>query len=398
MLRLKASVKWKTGLIIGLLVFAACQRIGTSSAPGIKIAGELKGADNAMVRLSELDVKAVKPIDSLLIGKDGKFSFKLKPEGSSFYLLSLSPAQKLILVIDSGENIRIEGDAKKLISTASIEGSPASALLLDFERFTSRNEAKADSLAQIFMNSRSDPGFAGIRQHLDSAYAEIVSRQKLYMEKYIDQHTASLASLLVLNRKFGPNFIFTEEKDALYFIKLDSGLMANYPGNKHAVDHHNRLALMIKKQNQRRVNDSLLMPGNPAPGLQFNNAEGIPVFLSSLKGKVVLVYFWAAMDGQSRKFIRQLIPIYKANKNKGFAIYGVALEPNRALWLNALKLDQPGGIQVIADRGTESTVAALFGIESLPEAMLIDRQGKIIERRNSLDELRRKIPLQLQLK
>jgi thiol-disulfide isomerase/thioredoxin len=231
------------------------------------------------------------------------------------------------------------------------------------------------------MNSRSDPGFAGIRQHLDSAYAEIINRQRLYMEKFIDQHSASLASLIVLNRKFGPNFIFTEEKDARYFIKVDSCLMAKYPGNKHAVDHHSRVAAMIKKQNQR-----------------LSNAEGIPVSLSSLKGKVVLVYFWAAMDGQSRKFIRQLIPIYKANRNKGFEIYGIALESNKALWLNAIKLDQPGGIQVLADGGTENPVAALFGVESLPEAILVGRQGKIIERRISLNKLRRNIPVPLQLK
>jgi len=388
MLRLKASAKWKAGMIAVLIVFAACQRFSTSSAPHTMIAGELKGAGSAMIRLSELDVKAVKTIDSVRIGKDGKFSFELNQEGSSFYILTLAPAQKLILIVDSGDNIRIEGDANKIVSTARIEGSPASALLLGFDRFTSRNEAKSDSLAKIFMNSRSDPGFAGIRQHLDSAYAEIINRQRLYMEKFIDQHSASLASLIVLNRKFGPNFIFTEEKDARYFIKVDSCLMAKYPGNKHAVDHHSRVAAMIKKQNQRLTTDNLLMPGKPAPDVRLSNAEGIPVSLSSLKGKVVLVYFWAAMDGQSRKFIRQLIPIYKANRNKGFEIYGIALESNKALWLNAIKLDQPGGIQVLADGGTENPVAALFGVESLPEAILVGRQGKIIERRISLNKLR----------
>ena len=140
------------------------------------------------------------------------------------------------------------------------------------------------------------------------------------------------------------------------------------------------------------------MPGKPAPDVRLNNADGNPVSLSSLRGKVVLVYFWEAMDGQSRRFIRQLIPVYKANLNNGFAIYGVALEPNKKLWLNALKLDQPGGIQVSADGGTESPVAILFGVESIPSAMLINRQGKIIMRNISADELRKMLPAQLPLK
>ena len=178
MLQPKVLFKWKIGLVIVLMVFAACQRINKSSAPGITIAGKLKGEGNAMIWLSELDVKVVKPIDSVRIGKDGKFSFELIPKGNSFYLLTLPHAQKLILVADSGDNIYIEGDGKKILRTASIKGSIASALLLDFDRFSSHNQAKADSLAKIFMNSRSDPGFAGIRQRLDSGYAEIVSRQK----------------------------------------------------------------------------------------------------------------------------------------------------------------------------------------------------------------------------
>lgn len=395
---MKASPKWAAGLAIVLIAFASCQRFSSSSSSGIEIAGTLKGSDNSVIRLSELDISAVKPIDSLHIGPDGRFNFEIKTTGSSFYLLALAPGQKLILVADSGDNIRIEGDARNITATARIQGSPSSALLLDFERFTLHHEATSDSIGRVFLNSRSDPGFARIRQHLDSAYQKIFSSQRLYMEKFIDRNPSSLASLLVLNRKFGPNFIFREDKDARYFIKVDSGLMARYPGNKHALDHHARVVLIMNKQKQRQATDSLIMPGKPVPDVRLSNAEGIPVSLSALRGKVVLAYFWAAMDGQSRRFIRQLIPLYKENLRKGFTIYGIALEPNRTLWLNALKLDQPGGIQVSADGGTESPVASLFGVESIPSAMLIDRHGKIIMRNISPDELRRKLPAQLQLK
>ena len=398
MRRMKSHVKWKSVLLVALILFTACNQLDRFSSRVIKISGELQGAENAVILLSELDVKTVSPIDSMRIGKDGKFSFKFKAEGSSFYMLKLSPVQKLILVADSGDIIHITGNAANLAGTARIEGSPSSALLLGFDRFTSLNQAQADSLSRLFMSSRSDPGFAGIREHLDSTYAGIVSRQKLYMEKFIEKYPASLASLLLLNHRFGPNFIFTEKNDARYFIKVDSGLMTKYQGNKHAIDHHNRVTAMIKKHDQLIARDNLLLPGKAAPDLRLSNVEGEPVSLSSLKGKVVLVYFWAAMDGESRRFIRKLIPIYKANRNRGFEIFGVAREPNKTLWLNALKLDRPGGIQVTEDGRSGSPVADLFGIDSLPEAILLDRQGKILVRRITPEELRRKLPVQLQLK
>lgn len=398
MLRKIVSIKWKAALVIVLMIFTACSRNGKTSAPEVTISGVLKGAENKLIRLSELDVLAIKPIDSVNTGKNGEFSFKMKPGESSLYLLTLLPQQKLILVADPGDDIRIEGVISNILRTVIIKGSKASDWLLGFERFTSQNQVKADSLSQLFMNSRSDPEFAGIRLHLDSVYKEILDSQRLYMEKFIDEHPASLASLIVLNYKFGPNRIFSEENDVKYFSKVDSGLMAGYPGNKHTLENHSRVAAMKKKQSQRLKSDSLLLPGNLAPDVRLNNAEGIPYSVSSLKGKVVLIYFWAAMNGESRKFIRNLIPVYKANRNRGFEIYGVAIEPNKTLWLNAIKLDQPGGIQVFADGGTESPAAAMFGIAGLPEAMLIDRQGRISERRISLDDLRKKLPVLLRSK
>jgi hypothetical protein len=211
------------------------------------------------------------------------------------------------------------------------------------------------------------------------------------MERFINKYSSSLASLIVLNRKFGPNAVFKEDIDLGYFLKIDSGLMKTYPGNKHAIDHHIRVEAMLASKHKSIMADSLLTPGMPAPNVRLQNEEGIIVPLSTLKGKVVLVYFWAAMDAQSRKFIRKLIPLYKANRKQGFEIFGLALEPNRSLWLNAVNLDKPGGIQVNAGSGLNAPEAILFGVKKLPESMLIDREGKISERNVSLDQLRNEL-------
>jgi hypothetical protein len=134
----------------------------------------------------------------------------------------------------------------------------------------------------------------------------------------------------------------------------------------------------------------------PAPEVRLKNTEGTIVALSSLKGKIVLVYFWAAMDAPSRKFIRQMIPIYQDFRKKGFEIYGLALEPNHTLWLNAAKLDKVGGIQVNAESGLNASESIQFGVNKLPDALLIDRNGKILRRNINVVELRNELPGLLQ--
>jgi hypothetical protein len=391
-MQMKIAGKHILLIVIVIVFFTACHQNNGPVMSEITISGKMSNASDVVIHLSELDVKTIKSIDSVTLDEDGRFSFKIKPAGSMFLLISAKPGEKLILIANPGEKIHLEANASELIHTASISGSAASLLLLNFERFTQRNKGKVDSIGQVFLSSRSDPDFATIRQHLDSAYQATAEDQRRYMERFINQYPSSLASLIVLNQKFGPNAVFTEDKDIRYFQKLDSGLMAVYPSNKHVLDHHSRIEALIAIQHKNFVTDSLLTSGMQAPDLRLNTIEGKPVSLSSLKGKIVLVYFWAAMDATSRKFIRQMIPIYQANRNKGLEIYGMALEPNNTLWRNAVKLDNPGGIQVNAGNGINAPEASLFGIKSLPAAILIDRQGKIMGRNLCLDEIKKLLP------
>jgi hypothetical protein len=379
-------------LLLVLAILLACNRNTNPLLPEISVSGELRNASNLVVHLSELDVKRIKSIDSVTLDKDGRFSFKIKPTGSMFLLISVKPGQQLALIADPGEKIHLDGDAGKLISSSKISGSPASFLMLEFEKYTMRNQQKADSMGLVFLDSRSDPDFPNIRRHLDSAYQAIANDQRRYMERFIDQHPVSLTSLIVVNRKFGPNAVFAEDKDLKYFLKIDSGLMIAYPGNKHVLDNHIRVEALVASNHKNIVTDSLLNPGMPVPDVKLNNNEGIASPISSLKGKVVLVYFWAAMDAKSRQFIRKLIPVYNLNRKRGFEIYGLALEPNRSLWLNALKLDKPGGLQVNAGSGLNAPEALMFGIKNLPDAILVDRDGKILKRNINLDELREELP------
>lgn len=129
--------------------------------------------------------------------------------------------------------------------------------------------------------------------------------------------------------------------------------------------------------------------GALAPDILLSDQQGKAVSLHALRGKVVLVDFWASWCGPCRKSNRALLPIYRTWKDKGFEIYGVSLDQDPAAWQKAVGDDQISWLQFNEKGGWDTPTANVWKIEYLPTAFLLDRNGKIISVDPSPEELRR---------
>jgi thiol-disulfide isomerase/thioredoxin len=124
----------------------------------------------------------------------------------------------------------------------------------------------------------------------------------------------------------------------------------------------------------RAAADAPLAAGAPAPTFQLGSSDGKAVDLAGLKGKVVMINFWASWCGPCRKEMPILEQLNKQYRNKGLALIGVNVEPDSKAAMDWLKAT-PVSFPILFD--TESRVSKLYQVAGMPNTVILDRKGTV---------------------
>ena len=159
-------------------------------------------------------------------------------------------------------------------------------------------------------------------------------------------------------------------------ISPNSGYVKNLQSTIKRAEEQIKLQAAEAEKNARM--DAILGIGKPAPNIAMNQPNGKMAQLSDLKGKVVLIDFWASWCKPCRMENPNVVKLYKKYKNKGFEIFGVSLDKSKQAWENAIKADNLTWTHVSDLQLWNNAAAQLYGVSSIPATFLIDAEGNIL--------------------
>ncbi len=356
-----------------LLVLAFVSLIVTScsdkSSEDQTVSGKIENAAGKQLDLIGFVSGEPDTIGTQILTESGEFSIPVNTGRLSFYQLAVEDNGALVLVFDSTESPVIEADLHYINQKYSVRGSEDSERICELFNNSVDYETELDSTMKL-MRDAAQSGDNARRLELSVHYNDLRKEYKDYLLNFIDADTTSAANFSVLQR-------LDPKQDGEYFIKVRNGLAPRMQGNVFFDQLANNVA---KIEHEIKMNAAIDI-GKKAPDIVLPNPEGEEVALSSLRGNYVLIDFWASWCKPCRMENPNVVKLYNKYKDENFEIYGVSLDRSKDKWVKAIAEDNLTWKHVSDLQFWNSAAAKLYNVTSIPFTLLIDPDGKIVEKK-----------------
>lgn len=356
-------------LLISLAaLFTACSGGKTS------VSGKIENAKNETLFFEHLTATKAVKLDSMKLDKSGHFKFSATIPGYGFYRVRLTDNNFITLLLDSASCVEISANALNLQEGYTITGSPESQKIQDLYKDVNKYFSQRDSISRLYNALMQEGKMDSITAAtLTAQFLQINSEQRNYVLNFIKENSNTLLPLLAIQ-------YLSQQEDSQEIIRIAESLAAVFPDNEY-----------VKNLNSRVNELKRVAIGSPAPEIIVNDPDGKQIKLSDLRGKVVLIDFWASWCKPCRMENPNVVKIYKKYKDKGFEIFGVSLDKGKEEWIQAIKDDK-----LTWKHGSElafwnSSFVKTYNIDGIPKTFLLDKNGNIIAKDLRGEQLEKKL-------
>jgi len=349
--------------------------VSCSNHDQFTISGHISNTEGQYVYFDKLNVSSVEKIDSIKLKKKGKFEFKGNVSYPTFFLIKIGDKNFITLLVDSAEHVEIYGDAVNFSQNYRVKGSIGSSQVQKLNDHLSKTKHMLDSLQSLSISFRNDVNYETKKGKWKNEYQKVKQSQIDYSSNFVKEHAFSMVNVLALYQKFDDNTYVIQD---LHSLKVAaSALNSFYPKSEHVKALYANTVKLMEDQRRERLQKFIDENAQNSPEIVLPDQEGKEIALSSLRGKYVLVQFWAGADKDSRIMNPVLAEIYKKYHSKGFEIYQVSVDTNRYDWVDAIDKDHLNWINVGDMKGSRRAVLT-YNVKELPSNFLMDKEGIII--------------------
>lgn len=360
-------------IIAATMVLAACSVDNNQ----LTIKGKVEDAKKETLYLKKMVNQQIVMLDSVKLSSNGTFKFKSDyPAYPEFYFLDMKEGGTITLLSDSGQQIVVQTNMANFVKEAVITDNKYSQKIHSFNQ-----EMMAFSAEFIDYRKQYKEADENERSVLvANMTTKLADFKKTIAQEIVKEATSFYAYYLLYQRITDDYLLFDpyDKEDSRYFAAVANVLSLYYPEAPRTKALLSNVKQVMAAQRTQKLQEMIDSAPESIPEILKNDRHGNEKSLVGLKGKLVILNYWASANSGSREWNKVLKSIYSKYQPRGLEIYQYSADKSKLIWEDALTNDGIPWISVCDFEGEQSDALWKYNVKKLPSTFLISREGKLL--------------------